>query len=578
MISPLAPVRPRADVLDLITRGWRAYALIAALTICGALPGFFSIPPLDRDESRFAQATAQMLETGDFVRIAVQDDPRNKKPVGIHWLQAAAVAATSSVEAREIWAYRLPSMAGAVLAALAALWAGTALVGRRAAFIGAALLGVCLLLSTEGMIAKTDAVLCGVTTLTLAALAHLRVRRPDQSGFGLAFLAWAALGVGILVKGPITPLVAALTLGALALWERRAAWMRPLLQVWGPLAAAAIVAPWVIAIQISTGGAFLSEAVGHDLGTKISGGGEHPFTPPGLHLALLPILSFPMAIALVPAARLAWAAARAPRASDEYSTLRFLVAWAVPTFLMFELTPTKLAHYTLPAYPAIALLAGAGLVAMMDKTWTRTRWASVALASFAAAALVAVCAAMTTLFPGAETLARSRMAETAVVGGAAAAAWLVALAMTRRPEAWLALAVTAGLAFSITARERFAPQMDTVLVSRAASRALADAALHPRLSAGVGPFWIVGYREPSLVFSTITAAKLADGEAAGRQAPADAAMLVEQRERSNLDRELAARGLRFAPIGPTVTGQNYSNGETVALQPGRVERAVQAAD
>ncbi|NDC60260.1 MAG: phospholipid carrier-dependent glycosyltransferase, partial [Alphaproteobacteria bacterium] len=264
MISPLAPVRPRTDVFDLLTRGWRAYALIAALTICGALPGFFSIPPLDRDESRFAQATAQMLETGDFVRIAVQDDLRNKKPVGIHWLQAAAVAATSRVEAREIWAYRLPSMAGAVLAALATLWAGTALVGRRAAFIGAALLGVSLLLSTEGMIAKTDAVLCGVTTLTLAALAHLRARRPDQSGFGLAFLAWAALGVGVLIKGPITPLVVALTLGSLALWERRAAWMRPLLQVWGPLAAAAIVAPWVIAIQISTGGAFLSEAVGHD--------------------------------------------------------------------------------------------------------------------------------------------------------------------------------------------------------------------------------------------------------------------------------------------------------------------------
>jgi 4-amino-4-deoxy-L-arabinose transferase-like glycosyltransferase len=578
VISPLAPARPRTDVFNLVTRGWRAYALIAALTICATLPGFFSIPPLDRDESRFAQATAQMLETGDFVRIAVQEDPRNKKPVGIHWLQAASVAATSSVETREIWAYRAPSMAGAVLAALATRWAGTALIGRRAAFIGAALLGVSLLLSTEGMIAKTDAVLCGVTTLMLAAMARLRVRQPGQSGVGLAFLAWAALGVGVLIKGPITPAVGVLTLGTLALWERRAAWMRPLAQPWGPLAAAAIVAPWLIAIQISTNGAFLSEAVGHDLGTKISGGGEHPFTPPGLHLALLPILSFPMAVGLVPAARLAWAAARAPRASDDHANLRFLIAWAVPTFLMFELTPTKLAHYTLPAYPAIALLAGAVLTMMMAQSWTRTRWASVALASLSAAALVTVCAAMTTLFPGSEAVARSRMAETAVVGGAAAAAWLVALAMTRRPEAWLALALTAGLAFSITARERLAPEMDGVLVSRAASQALVEAALHPRLSAGAGPLWIVGYREPSLVFSTVTAAKLADGEAAGREATVGSAVLVEQRERSSLDRELAARGLRFAPIGPAVNGQNYSNGETVALQPGRIDRVVQAAD
>ena len=61
------------------------------------LPGFFNIPPIDRDEARFAQATKQMVETGDFVDIRFQDDVRYKKPVGIYWLQAAAVETASAL-------------------------------------------------------------------------------------------------------------------------------------------------------------------------------------------------------------------------------------------------------------------------------------------------------------------------------------------------------------------------------------------------------------------------------------------------------------------------------------------------
>src|SRR3974377_572078 len=66
----------------------------AFLMVCGLLlflPGFFNIPPIDRDEARFAQATRQMVESGDFVDIRFQDEVRYKKPVGIYWMQAAAV-------------------------------------------------------------------------------------------------------------------------------------------------------------------------------------------------------------------------------------------------------------------------------------------------------------------------------------------------------------------------------------------------------------------------------------------------------------------------------------------------------
>src|SRR5882762_12028305 len=107
--------------------GARPYALLAALCLLLYLPGLASIPPLDRDEARFAQASRQMLETGDFLRIRFQDEARNKKPAGIYWLQAAAVAAFSTPESTAIWPYRLPSVVGALAAALLIFTIGSAL-------------------------------------------------------------------------------------------------------------------------------------------------------------------------------------------------------------------------------------------------------------------------------------------------------------------------------------------------------------------------------------------------------------------------------------------------------------------
>ena len=113
---------------------------VAFLTLCGFLfflPGFFSIPAIDRDEARFAQATKQMVETGDFVDIRFQDDVRYKKPVGIYWLQAAAVETASAVGLPRaqvrIWLYRMPSLAGAIGAVLLTYWAALSFVTRRAA-------------------------------------------------------------------------------------------------------------------------------------------------------------------------------------------------------------------------------------------------------------------------------------------------------------------------------------------------------------------------------------------------------------------------------------------------------------
>src|SRR5436309_1496885 len=100
----------------------RAVAVLLVVALLCFLPGFFGIPPVDRDEARFAQATKQMVESGDYVDIRFQDEVRYKKPVGIYWLQAGVVRAAEAVgvpQARSsIWLYRVPSLIGAIGAVL----------------------------------------------------------------------------------------------------------------------------------------------------------------------------------------------------------------------------------------------------------------------------------------------------------------------------------------------------------------------------------------------------------------------------------------------------------------------------
>src|SRR5882724_10408786 len=115
---------------------------VAFLLLCGLLlflPGFFTIPPIDRDEARFAQATKQMVETGDYVDIRFQDEVRYKKPVGIYWMQAAAVQTASALglprAQLRIWVYRVPSLVGSIGAVLLTYWTALAFVSRRASVL-----------------------------------------------------------------------------------------------------------------------------------------------------------------------------------------------------------------------------------------------------------------------------------------------------------------------------------------------------------------------------------------------------------------------------------------------------------
>lgn len=335
---------------------------MALLLVCllGFLPGIFQIPPVDRDEAYFAQATKQMIETGDYVDIRYQDDVRYRKPVGIYWLQAAVVNTASALgvaNARtSIWLYRLPSLIGAIGAVLATYWCALAFVSRRGAVLAALMMMSSSILGVEARLAKTDAVLLFMVVAAMAVLArvYLAPRRGDpQPGWGQLAIFWTALAVGILIKGPMILMVVGLAAAALVVLDRSARWLLALRPLPGLLWLFLLVLPWFIAIYARVGTQFLIGSVGEDMLAKVASPQETHGAPPGLYLILFFVTFFPASILAGLAAPAVWAVRREPVA-------RFLLAWLVPSWIVFELVVTKLPHYVMPLYPAIAILiAGA---------------------------------------------------------------------------------------------------------------------------------------------------------------------------------------------------------------------------
>lgn len=537
--------------LDRFIAGWRGPLLAALVALLAGLPVLALMPPLDRDESRYAQATSQMLESGDYVDIRFQDDPRWKKPVGIYWMQAAAVAVTSSVENRDIQPYRIPSILGAMLAAAACAWAGAAMFGQRAGFLAGAMLGATFLLSTEAGIAKTDAMLCAAVTLAMAGLARIYLatrageapRRPHKLAF------WLGIGLSILIKGPIGLIVVVPAILLLSLWDRDVKWLARLGWGWGLPLVALIVGPWAIAITIATDGGFWREAIVGDLAPKIAGGHESHGAPPGYYLLGALVMFFPATLMLPAALSTGWHRRAEP-------AVRFLVCWLVPAWLIFELTPTKLAHYTLPTYGALALLAAAALTRPIGPV---SRYTGAVLSVVGGLAIVLLTVFGLTEFgrstaQGWATLTIVFAALAALIGAflllhrAAVAAVLVAVA--------LGILAHAGLAGTIR-------QLKPLAIAPQLQQVLERADLHPR-QGRPGPVAITGFHEPSFVFLTGRGTELTDAEGAARALSEGRPVIVEARDADAFSAASAELGVTGRAVG-VVSGHNYSRGDDVSL-------------
>lgn len=369
--------------------------LLVCLTVY--LPGLWVIPPVDRDESRFAQASRQMSETGDFIVPRVQDRPRLNKPPLIYWLQCASVAVFGDEPGQyvhgNIWVFRVPSVLAAIGSVLITWRIGLRLFDARAAWLGAAMLAISPMVVWDAHQARADQLLLVCTCAAQWAL--LVVWKPGESRSSLAAASafWIAVGAGVLAKGPITPLVSGSTILTLSLINRDRRWIRRLKPLVGLAILAAVVLPWVGAVGQRVGwGEYLRIVADETVGRSTSPKENHWF-PPGFHMVLLPVLLWPgslltgLAFGRSVSRAFPATAARKPiwkrlagTAGDP--TSRFLLAWIVPVWIFFELISTKLPHYTMPLYPALALMsaravfaAEAGKVGGVEKRSSRLGFA-----------------------------------------------------------------------------------------------------------------------------------------------------------------------------------------------------------
>lgn len=528
-----------------LLEGRLAPILVFCLALLSLSVGIANLPVQDRDEARFAQASRQMAETGDWIDIRLQDAARHNKPAGIYWLQAATLRLAGSEGLTPIWLHRLPSLFAASLAALAMIWAGTPLVGRRSAVLAGVILATLYMVHAEARTAKTDAALLLSVVLAMGALG--RVWLDEVKGWLVPAIFWTALAAGLLVKGPMVLLPVAgaiLWLGVQGRSLRFLANLRPLPGIaWILL----LVLPWIIAITIRTEGAFLAGSIGQDLTDKITTAGEHSGSPPGLYLLTVWFTFWPWCLLLPLALVHGWRTrSTAPTA--------FLLGWLIPGWLLFEAIPVKLIHYPLPLLPALALLAAAVLVRMADGSQAFRGWPAL-LGTFGFALATAFFAAVAIAAPivygaGISVLAAfggGVMAVAAIVGagllwrGRTMAA-IVALTLSSMAMGWTITGVSLPEARAFWLSPRMAAAME-------------------RLPCLAPPYAVVGFSEPSVVFQLGTDTVLSDADDA-------LAYLADAPDRAAW---IAAEALDAAPPPGVadlteITGLNFANFSPVSLR------------
>lgn len=531
---------------------WRAWLLVLVIAVGALLPGITAVPVMDRDEGRYAQATKQMMETGDYVDIRLQEATRYGYPAGTYWVKAASASLFGGVEA-PIWAYRLPSLLAGVIAVLGTAWLA-ARIGGPAAGVGAGLLlAVSLVVAVESRTARSDALLLACVVVAQAALWRLTKLTEDRPRFrGAPLVFWVAHGIGVLIKGPIITLVVGLTIAAWCLWRRDRSLLRRLRFLPGLGVTALLVLPWLAAITAEVGTAYIEEAIGSSMMGKVATGDRAHGAPPGYHLVALFIAFWPGALLAGAAAALAWA-----RRHDD--DVRFLICWLVPTFLVFEAVATKLPHYTMPTYPALAILASLVLATGFRPTggWRWVHRVAIGLFVVVTLALAAVPLAGPVYF-GAPVALASALA--AIAGAGALVAGIQVLRDSSAAKL-RDLVVTVAVFYGLTFQGVF-PALDTIWPSRTLARIVDGMA-----GCDHKPVAITGYAEPSVVFYLGTKTGLGD--------PADAARLLQRDPRCGVavttERDRPAFLSAAAELGVAVTlveqfdAFNYTRGKPVRM-------------
>jgi 4-amino-4-deoxy-L-arabinose transferase-like glycosyltransferase len=408
-----------------------------------------------------------------------------------------------------------------------------------------------VLLGAEARLAKTDAMLLLTVVAAMGALARVylswqRGEDPAHPPWSWPAIFWTALAGGILLKGPLILMFVALTIVTLAIFDRSAAWLWRLRPVWGLMWTLVLVLPWFVLIFLRAGDTFFADSIGGDMLSKLAAQESHG-APPGLYLLLFWVTFWPGAALAGMAAPAVWRARREPGA-------QYLLAWLIPSWIVFELVLTKLPHYVLPLYPAIAILTVGALERhVLSRSWLM-RGAAWWFAIPAIMAVIAIVAAIKLthqpVFPAWPLLAA------AMIFGLIAW-WLFD---ESRAERSLLNAVIAAMFLAVGIYGIVLPSLTTLFPSAEIARALRNVVcVGPKAAAA-------GFHEPSLVFMTGTGTLLTDGSGAADFLGQGSCRfaLVEARSERVFVLRAEAIGLRYN-VATRIEGYNISQGRAISI-------------
>jgi 4-amino-4-deoxy-L-arabinose transferase-like glycosyltransferase len=370
-----------------------------------------------------------------------------------------------------------------------------------------------------------------------------------------AAIFWIAIGAGILLKGPVILMFVVFTIVALAAVDRSARWLWHLKPLFGMVCVLVMVLPWFLAIFIRSGGSFFTDAIGEDMIAKVTSAQETHGMPPGFYLLLFWVTFFPGAMLAGLAAPAVWRARAEPGC-------KFLLAWIVPAWILFELVPTKLPHYVLPLYPALAILI-AGVVD--SHALSRNRWLERGTIWWFLLMVIVMLALIALQIVVGQRLGLSAWPFAAAAVIFALFAWT--LYRIDGAEASLVRAAAASIMLSIAAFGMTFPAMRGLFPSVGMAEYMRGVDCpNPGIVTA-------GYHEPSLVFLAGTNTNEGTGSSAADFLLGGACRFafVESRQERAFVQRADAIGLRYSP-GPRIDGFTINGGDAISMATYRSER------
>jgi len=358
------------------------FFVVSLLVFCGWVL-FFNLgaPALfEPDEGRNAEIAREILLLKDWVTPHYDFIPRLDKPISYYWL----IASSYKVFGISEWSARLPS-------ALAAFGCLAVVYGFARRLFGrwAAVWSVLVLLSSVEFVVVSRIVIldmaftffltCALCCFAIAARESERDKRKS-----LFFLMYAASGAATLIKGPIGFLLPGAIVFFYLLLSRRWVLLREIQLVPGVAIFMAVVAPWYIAVEARNPG-YLRYFLFFENVERFATAKLERTEPWYFFLIILCGGFFPWTLLLPKAV------VRLCGRPMQHEHL-FLLVWAAVPLIVFSISSSKLPHYILPIFPALAVVVGSAADALLQEADGRSRLPAVPLAGFFLTALGMIAA------------------------------------------------------------------------------------------------------------------------------------------------------------------------------------------